>query len=501
MSSPTSKHSYSARSIENGLLAGYAAGTAGIIIGHPLDSIKVLIQTNGGVSSGAQRSSSRVKAVGQGKVITRASSSTAAATAMHPGALSAAPDHTSLLGNRSLRGLYAGMTGPLLTSGIVQSLNFAMYDTARRVLYDLQLQENPNDAVFVRQPKDYLYHDNLSNVAMASFISGSLLSVLTSPSSILSRPPTASSLPSTRPSVSSSYPSMIPSTAWHQVVHPPQPIPTFPPTDPEECHPNCPPPGLCCSPTHPATHPAPQTFQALRPRHPLTPPTNPRREHSAFRIRLHWQPGYMWQELPDEGWFCLACARCDLDNLFGGLKGCDIATYCKENMHLALTGCEPSRLRPAKLAELASFKFLFDEVEDGLDGDQIQIHGTNLCIQQVLPGGTGSVELRQCDSSLKAQRFWGARPAEKAMELIPVSGTLLSASPTSTFPLCVFFYFTELECMPYARLTSHLLRGSHHPRQAEQVYAEGECRILLFLRLCCLNALLISWFSDAPRRL
>ena len=184
MSSTTSKHSYSARSIENGLLAGYAAGTAGIIIGHPLDSIKVLIQTNGGVSSGAQRSSSRVNipAVGPGKVITRASSSTAAATAMHPGALSAVPSHTSILGNRSLRGLYAGMTGPLLTSGIVQSLNFAMYDTARRVLYDLQLQsENPNDAEFVRQPKDYLYHDNLSNVAMASFISGSLLSVLTSP--------------------------------------------------------------------------------------------------------------------------------------------------------------------------------------------------------------------------------------------------------------------------------------------------------------------------------
>jgi hypothetical protein len=191
MSSSTSKHSYSARSIGNGLLAGYAAGTAGIIIGHPLDSIKVLLQTNGGVS-GSQRTSSRVNtpAVGQGKLITRASSS----TAMHPGSASvkanvstvaafcAAPSHASILGNRSLRGLYAGMTGPLLTSGIVQSLNFAMYDTARRVLYDLQLQsENPTDAVFVMQPKDYLYHDNLSNVAMASFISGSLLSVLTSP--------------------------------------------------------------------------------------------------------------------------------------------------------------------------------------------------------------------------------------------------------------------------------------------------------------------------------
>jgi hypothetical protein len=151
----------------------------------------------------------------------------------------------------------------------------------------------------------------------------------------------------------------------------------------------------------------------------------------------------MWQELPDEGWFCLACAKCDLGNLFFGLKGCDIATYCEENMHIALTGCEPSKLGPAKLAELASFKFLFDEVEDGLDGDQIQVHGTNLCIQQVLPGGTGSVELRQCDSSLKAQRFWGARPVEKAMELIPVSGNSTKCLTNQYVFYCVCFCFTE----------------------------------------------------------
>ena len=167
----------------------------------------------------------------------------------------------------------------------------------------------------------------------------------------------------------------------------------------------------------------------------------------------------MWQELPDEGWFCLACARCDLDNLFGGLKGCDIATYCKENMHLALTGCEPSRLRPAKLAELASFKFLFDEVEDGLDGDQIQIHGTNLCIQQVLPGGTGSVELRQCDSSLKAQRFWGARPAEKAMELIPVSGNSAKCLTNQYVSFVCFFFISQNQnaChMPDLHLISYV---------------------------------------------
>jgi hypothetical protein len=87
----------------------------------------------------------------------------------------------------------------------------------------------------------------------------------------------------------------------------------------------------------------------------------------------------------------------------------------------------------------------------------------------VLPGGTGSVELRRCDSSLKAQRFWGARPVEKAMELIPVSGNSAKCLTNQYVSFVCFFYFTEIECMP----DIHLLRGSHHPRQAEQVYAEG----------------------------
>ena len=30
-----------------------------------------------------------------------------------------------------------------------------------------------------------------------------------------------------------------------------------------------------------------------------------------FRLRMHWQPGYLWQELPEEDWFCVACAVCD----------------------------------------------------------------------------------------------------------------------------------------------------------------------------------------------
>ncbi len=206
---PTNEHgSYSAKSIGNGLVAGYAAGITGVVVGHPLDSIKVLLQTNGGVSSGAQqKSSSRVNAPPGGHVITRSSSSAATTTVVQSGSTTvkanvstvaagcSAPSQktasssqgSSILANRSLRALYAGMTGPLLTSGIVQSLNFATYDTARRVLYDHQLRsENPGHAVVrIMHPKDYLYHDNLSNVAFASFISGSSVSVVTSPMAVV----------------------------------------------------------------------------------------------------------------------------------------------------------------------------------------------------------------------------------------------------------------------------------------------------------------------------
>ena len=39
------KYSYSAKSISTGLFAGYTAGICGIVVGHPLDSLKVLLQT------------------------------------------------------------------------------------------------------------------------------------------------------------------------------------------------------------------------------------------------------------------------------------------------------------------------------------------------------------------------------------------------------------------------------------------------------------------------
>lgn len=201
MTSTNNDFSYSTRSISNGLIAGYAAGITGVVIGHPLDSMKVLLQTNGGASSGAQRSSSRVNTPASSHVMTRAL--TPNVVAIHSGSApvkanvstvavsGSVPNEMtlssgSILGNRSIRALYAGVTGPLLTIGILQSLNFAIYDSVRRALYERQLQsEGQNLVSYERQPGDYLYRDKLYNVAAASFISGASISILTSPMMIV----------------------------------------------------------------------------------------------------------------------------------------------------------------------------------------------------------------------------------------------------------------------------------------------------------------------------
>ena len=125
-----------------------------------------------------------------GHAITRASSN-AAANAMQQSSSAKAKEntitqqhnHTCMLSpairKRSLRALYAGVTGPLLITGILQSLNFAIYDSIRRVLYQRQLQSEHHSNH--GQADDYLHYDNLSNVAITPFLAWASTSVLTSP--------------------------------------------------------------------------------------------------------------------------------------------------------------------------------------------------------------------------------------------------------------------------------------------------------------------------------
>ena len=179
----------SLKSIRNGLIAGYSAGMCGIVVGHPLDSIKVLLQTqhstvssespkkNNGSSGAAETAITRAsKPTGHGSL----SSSTKAnvSTAASPRIVST----NQIIGARSLKALYAGMAGPLMASGAVRSLNFAVFDSVRRTLY---LNDNRHNAHCVKRRDDYLHYDSLNNVAIASFVSGASTSVFTSPMALI----------------------------------------------------------------------------------------------------------------------------------------------------------------------------------------------------------------------------------------------------------------------------------------------------------------------------
>ncbi len=169
---------------------------------------------------------------------------------------------------------------------------------------------------------------------------------------------------------------------------------------------------------------------------------------NSFRLRLHWQPGFMWQESPDEDWYCAACATCDPNELFGGRKNCVPQVNCMENMTLAIMKCEPSRSLDNHIARFVRLKNAnpvpFDVVNDGFDGDQIQVHNSNLCVQ-MMNGGAAFVplKLQQCNSTVNKQRVFGRRAVGEAMELQLFPGN-------------------GVKCM-----SNH-----HHPLNKEQIYAE-----------------------------
>lgn len=186
------------------LLAGYTAGCCGLIVGHPLDSLKVLLQNStDGASNNAFRAASspelsrtapvmglRRPAIGAVMSMQRRTllTSDSAAYAVARKYMDSAPaisssSTSSAIGKRSIRSLYAGISAPLVTVGLVQSLNFALYDSFRRILHQRDL-ENCEHSTY-HHTTSYRDNDSLFNICTSAFASGSLVSVVTSPLVIL----------------------------------------------------------------------------------------------------------------------------------------------------------------------------------------------------------------------------------------------------------------------------------------------------------------------------
>jgi len=174
------------------VLSGYAAGISGTLVGHPMDSAKVWMQTNTKsrlLSSSSSTSNTTTAASSQtstngGKALQRAvgHNTTTIVSSLKPNMSTLAVGSQSPLSMslRHVRALYSGVSGPLVTVGLVQSVNFAIYDSVRRMLYGMDRTTTTNKC-----DMEYLHHDSLTNVAVASMSAGFVLSIFTSPMLII----------------------------------------------------------------------------------------------------------------------------------------------------------------------------------------------------------------------------------------------------------------------------------------------------------------------------
>ena len=148
-SSSSSQSQNSTVAVRNSFVAGLIAGVTGTLVGHPLDSVKVWIQT------GQQRPTFE----------NATTSKMGGGTGGVGGILSA------------LRRSYAGVASPVLTVGLIQSINFAAYDSMRRYwyyTYEVDTKGNPSD-------KAYLNNDSFTSIAVSGVAAGAVVSTITQP--------------------------------------------------------------------------------------------------------------------------------------------------------------------------------------------------------------------------------------------------------------------------------------------------------------------------------
>mmetsp|Transcript_39077 Transcript_39077/g.43962 ORF Transcript_39077/g.43962 Transcript_39077/m.43962 type:complete len:441 (-) Transcript_39077:236-1558(-) len=205
------------------MIAGYVAGFSGTLVGFPLDSLKVWLQTNtygknkflDATSKSSSSSAATGSKKGQNDLVRNSSiyanhgknntnHHVVSSSSKVYGANRNSSTSTTISGTisskntykkpistlfRTFRALYSGVSGPLITVGIVQSINFAMYDATRQFLYRRQQQQyDPrhsnqrcNTTSTTTTNREYLTRDSLVGVGISGSIAGMVTAILTAP--------------------------------------------------------------------------------------------------------------------------------------------------------------------------------------------------------------------------------------------------------------------------------------------------------------------------------
>jgi hypothetical protein len=228
-----------------------------------------------------------------------------------------------------------------------------------------------------------------------------------------------SDIPSFRPSVApSERPSLRPSVAPSDI---PSSIPSSSPTD------------------LPTT--SPTDF-------PTRPPISSR---LTFRIKMHWERSYYWQEEWDERQYCLECATCSQLTSSGQGEGCDDrddndGTDCQNQDQLWIQDCNGFRGSRKGNAEF--------EIIRGRKGDQIKIHNKDLCWERATKL---YINLVRCDADETRQLWLGFDP-DKPFDLRPLQQNFRPQN-----------YGDPVE-------KERCVSQHHHPKNSEVLFLE-ECRL------------------------
>ena len=182
------------------LFAGYISGSLSLIAGYPLDSLRVWSQSGRLLNQQQARMASTSTSLNIQCATARQGISCPlnrahlvrpdmAQSAARRIALRAASSSTTCaipsrtLATRpifvsasfpSVKSLYRGIAGPLVSVGCVQAIGFATYDQTRRKIRTAATSDNSSSAA------DH-HEDSLHDVAIAAFASGSVVSVITAP--------------------------------------------------------------------------------------------------------------------------------------------------------------------------------------------------------------------------------------------------------------------------------------------------------------------------------
>lgn len=195
------------------------------------------------------------------------------------------------------------------------------------------------------------------------------------------------------PQSSTPYPTLTPTL-------PPSPSPSLAPTELPTQDPTLRPTAIPTS--APTPRPTPQPTD--RPTNSPTRPNLP--DDYTFRLKMHWEPQYCWQEECSEQRWCIECTRCD--RISGSGEPLDICSDPNNNDgndcapwdQLWIQNCNGWRGSSGN----ARFEILRQPDEEW---DRIRIADTNLCMERA---GGRFLNLQTCSDREIKQRFVGFDP-------------------------------------------------------------------------------------------